>query len=76
MNVAQRPLRMTTPAEVRAALVKIANECRSGKLSPAVTNALVCACNSILSSLRMDVQEKKIAELEAILQECESSERP
>lgn len=67
---------MTTPAEVRAALTKIINETRSGKLSPAVANALICGCNAVLGSLRLDVQEKKIAELETILQERESSERP
>lgn len=73
--MAKRPLHLSTPAEVRQALTKIINECRNGDLTPAVANALICGCNAVLGSLRLDEQGRKLEQLETILQERESSER-
>lgn len=70
--MAKRPLHLSTPAEVRQALTKIINETRNGDLSPSVANALICGCNAVLNSLRLDVQERKLEELEAILEEHEA----
>ena len=70
--MAKRPLHLSTPAEVRQALTKIINETRNGDLSPSVSNALICGCNAVLNSLRLDVQKKKLEELEAILEEHEA----
>lgn len=71
----KRPLHFSTPREVRQSLTKIANETRSGELSPQVANALVCCCNAILGSIRADEQERRIAELEKMLSELEDSRR-
>ena len=63
----KRALRANTPAAVRASLVKVANEVRTGELSPQQGNAIIAAMNVILSSIRLDDQEAKIAELEKLL---------
>lgn len=74
--MAKRPLRLSTPSEARKALTTIVNEVRSGSLTPAQANAMVCAINALLGSIRLDEQGKKLEQLETILQEHESSERP
>lgn len=67
----KRPLKLSTPSEVRQALTKVANEVRGGELTPQQGNAIVTACNVVLSSIRLDEQERKIMELETILNEAE-----
>ena len=42
-----------------------------GELDTKTANSLILACNAILSGIRTDEQEKKIAELEQILNERE-----
>ena len=65
-SLGKRALRLHTPTEIRAALTKIANECRTNQLTPQQTNALVCVCNAILGSLRTDELERRLAELEKL----------
>ena len=67
----KRPLRLSTPKEVRHALTKTVNEIRNGELTPQQGNAIIAGCNVILSSIRIDDQEKKIAELESLLNDKE-----
>ena len=69
----KRPLKLSTPKEVRQALTKTVNEVRSGQLTPQQGNAIVAACNAVLASIRVDEQEKKIAELEILLKDAETS---
>ena len=69
--MAQRPLRFDTPEAVRRSLAKVANETRSGALSPPQANAMTAAANAFLSSIRADVQEKRLAELEKLLTDIE-----
>ena len=63
----KRPLRANNPAAVRETLVKVANEVRRGELSPQQGNSITASLNVILSSMRIDEQEAKIAELEKLL---------
>ena len=46
---------------------KIANAVYNGDLDPKEANAILYACNSVLSSIRIDEQQKKIEELERLL---------
>jgi len=71
----KRALRASTPAAVRASLVKVANEVRNGELSPQKGNAIIAAMNVILSSIRLDDQEAKIAELETLLEDVRGEVR-
>lgn len=69
--MAKRPLRLSTPREVRQAVTKTVNEIRNGELTPQQGNAIITGCNVVLSSIRIDEQEKKITELEYLLNEKE-----
>lgn len=70
----KRALRANNPAAVRASLIKVANEVRGGELSPQQGNSITASLNVILSSIRIDEQETKIAELERLLAEVQSDE--
>lgn len=41
----------------------------NGELDTKTANSIILACNAILSGIRTDEQEKKLAELEQILNE-------
>lgn len=63
----RRTLKLDTPANVRRALAKVANLVYRGELDPKIANTFILACNAILSGIRTDEQEKRILELEEIL---------
>lgn len=73
--MAKRALRANSPMAVRASLVKVANEVRTGELTPQQGNSITASLNVILSSMRIDEQDRKIAELETILNDLQSAER-
>lgn len=62
-------LKLTTATEVRRALTRVSNMVLNGELDPKRANAIILACNAILSSIRTDKQGKKMAELEELLAE-------
>ena len=62
-------LKLTTATEVRRALTRVSNMVLNGELDPKRPNAIILACNAILSSIRTDEQGKKMAELEELLAE-------
>ena len=62
-------LRLSTPTEVRHTLAKIANLVYNGELDIKIANSLTVTCNAILNSIRLDDQQKRIEEIERILQE-------
>ena len=62
-------LKLTTATEVRRALTRVSNMVLNGELDPKRANAIILACNAILSSIRTDEQGKKMSELEELLEE-------
>ena len=62
-------LKLTTATEVRRALTRVSNMVLNGELDPKRANAIILACNAILSSIRTDEQGEKMAELEELLAE-------
>ena len=62
-------LKLTTATEVRRVLTRVSNMVLNGELDPKRANAIILACNAILSSIRTDEQGKKMAELEELLAE-------
>lgn len=60
-------LKLTSATEIRRALTRVSNMVLNGELDPKRANAIILACNAILSSIRIDEQEKKMAELEGLL---------
>ena len=60
-------LRMKTSTEVRRTLQRISNMVLNGELDVKRANSVILACNAILSAIRTDEQQKKIQELENLL---------
>ena len=62
-------LRMGTPTEIRRTLARVANMVMNGELDTKTANTIILACNAVLSAIRTDEQQKKIDELEELLDE-------
>ena len=54
---------------MRRALSRVANMVLNGELDPKQANAIMYACNVILAGIRVDDQQKKIDELERLMEE-------
>ena len=67
MEKKRKNLKLSTPEDVRKALSRIANMVLNGEMDAKDANAITLICNGILGSIRTDEQEKKIRELEEIL---------
>lgn len=65
-------LRMGTPTEVRRTLARVANMVINDEIDVKKANAVILACNAILGAIRTDEQQKKIDELQKLLEEMES----
>ncbi|WP_429150336.1 hypothetical protein [Anaerotaenia torta] len=55
--------------EVRRTLVRVSNMVANGEMDVKSANSIILACNAVLGAIRIDEQEKKIAELEQLLRE-------
>ena len=62
-------LRMGTPAEVRRTLARVANMAVNGEIDTKTANTIILACNAVLSAIRTDEQQRKIDQLEELLNE-------
>ena len=67
--MAQIRLRLGTPTEVRRTLSRILNLVANGEMESKTANTIILGCNAVLSSIRSDEQEKKIEELNRLLEE-------
>ena len=74
VNIARLRLKTSTPTEVRRALSRVNNMLLNGEIDPKTANAIIYACNSILSSIRVDEQQSRLDELERIIKEMEYQE--
>ena len=62
-------LKLSTPKEVRKSLSTVANMVINDEIDTKKANAFVYVTNSILTSIRVDEQEKQIQELKEIVEE-------
>lgn len=62
-------LKTRTATEVRRTLTRVMNMAINKEIDIKTANTIILGCNAILSSIRTDEQEKKIDQLEAILNE-------
>lgn len=62
-------LRMRTPAEIRRTLARVANMALNNEIDTKTANTIILACNAVLSAIRTDEQQRKIDELEELLNE-------
>ena len=65
-------IKLSTPAEVRRTLSKIANMLLNNEIDPQRATAITNCCNAVLNCIRIDEQQKKLAELEKLLDEVEA----
>lgn len=66
--VAKR-LKMSSSREVRRTVNRIANMLLNGDIEPKTANAILYACNVCLGAIRTDEQEKKLDELEKLVEQ-------
>ena len=64
-------LKLSTPKEIRKSLATVANCVLNDEIDTKKANAFVYVCNAIISSIRIDEQEKQIQELKQIVQEIQ-----
>jgi hypothetical protein len=62
-------LRMKTPTEIKRTLARVANMALNGEIDNKTANTIILACNAILGAIRIDEQQKKIDELENLLED-------
>lgn len=67
----RKNLKLDTPSNVRKSLSKVANMVLNKELDVKTANSLTLICNAILSGIRVDEQEKKLKELEQLINEIQ-----
>ncbi len=60
-------LKTKTPSDVRRTLTRVMNMAANGQMDNKTANTIILGCNAVLSSIRADEQQRKIEELEKIL---------
>lgn len=69
--MAKKRLKMSTPAEVKRALSRVANMVLNGEMEAKDANAIMYAANVILGAIRVDEQQQRLDELEKLMKEME-----
>ena len=69
MTKEELELRMRTTTEIKRTLARVANMALNGEIDTKVANTVILACNAILGAIKTDEQQKKIDELEELLNE-------
>ena len=60
-------LKTKTPADIRRTLTRVMNMAANGQMDSKTANTIIVGCNAVLSSIRVDEQQRKIEELEKML---------
>ena len=67
--MAQIRLKTRTATEVRRTFSRVMNMVANGEMDNKTANTIILGCNAVLSAIRTDEQQRKIDELEKILNE-------
>ena len=65
--MAQIRLKTKTATEVRRTLSRVMNMVANGEMDSKTANTIILGCKAVLSAIRTDEQQRKIDELERIL---------
>ena len=65
--MAQIRLKTQTATEVRRTLSRVMNMVANGEMDNKTANTIILGCNAVLSAIRTDEQQRKIDELEKLL---------
>lgn len=60
-------LKTRTATEVRRTLSRVMNMVANGEIDNKTANTIILGCNAVLAAIRSDEQQKKIDELERLL---------
>lgn len=60
-----------TPSDIRRTLTRVMNMAANGQMDSKTANTIIVGCNAVLSSIRVDEQQRKIEELERILNDLQ-----
>ena len=69
ISVTKIRLKLETSTDVRRTLKRVMNMVVNGEIDTKKANTIILGCNAVLSSIRIDEQQKKIDELERILKD-------
>ena len=64
-------LKVASASDVRRTLARITNLVANNEMDTKKANTIILACNAVLSAIRTDEQQKKINELEQLLEEIQ-----
>lgn len=64
-------LKVASASDVRRTLARITNLVANNEMDTKKANTIILACNAVLSAIRTDEQQKKINELEQLLDEIQ-----
>ena len=59
--------KIATARDIRRTLARVTNMVANGEMDTKQANTIILACNAVLSAIRTDDQQKKINELEGLL---------
>lgn len=65
----RRAMKLDSPRAVKRAISRVCNMVLNGEMDPKEANSIILGCNAVLSCIRTDEQQKKIEELEALINE-------
>lgn len=65
----KKRLKLSTPKDIKASVNKVANLVLNGEIEPKQANAILYAANINLGAIRTDEQQKKLEELEDLIEE-------
>lgn len=64
-------LKVASASDVRRTLARITNLVANNEMDTKKANTIILACNAVLSAIRTDEQQKKINELEQLLDDIQ-----
>lgn len=69
----RKRFKMGTPRDIKRTLNRVSNMVLNGQIDSKDANAIIYACNTTLSTIRIDEQEKRLDELEKSVKDLEGS---
>lgn len=69
----RKRFKMGTPRDIKRTLNRVSNMVLNGQIDSKDANAIIYACNTTLSTIRIDEQEKRLDELERSVKDLEGS---
>lgn len=67
--MAKRRLKFDTPSDIRKSATRVANMLLNGEIGAKAGQAIISACKVCLDSIRTDEQQKKLDELERLVEQ-------